>query len=149
DSVDCDLGGRDAAQCGCGHGHLGGLRIRRRRLVEQSPLLGDITADGPACLSQGCFDVLPLLGAHGGPPFGWVGLAAYPAPQNRRASTCLPAGQHDHSLWGPSARASSGTGEAGSWVTDPHRVTDAHPVLLPATFRVPLFLRAPDTTHPG
>ena len=28
-SVDCNLGGRDAAQCGCGHGHLGGQRLRR------------------------------------------------------------------------------------------------------------------------
>ena len=29
DSVDRDLGGRDAAQCGCGHGHVGGQRLRR------------------------------------------------------------------------------------------------------------------------
>ena len=29
DSVDGDLGGRDAAQCGCGHGHVGGQRLRR------------------------------------------------------------------------------------------------------------------------
>jgi hypothetical protein len=29
DSVECDLGGRDAAQCGCGHGHVGGQWLRR------------------------------------------------------------------------------------------------------------------------
>ena len=46
DSVDCDLGGWDAAQCGCGHGHLGGQRLRRKQLSEQSPLLVDVAADG-------------------------------------------------------------------------------------------------------
>ena len=46
DSVDRDLGGRDAAQCGCGHGHVGGQRLRRQQLSEQSPLLVDIAADG-------------------------------------------------------------------------------------------------------
>jgi len=29
DSVDCDLGGWDGTQCGCGHGHVGGQRLRR------------------------------------------------------------------------------------------------------------------------
>ncbi len=29
DSVDCDLGGWDTAQCGRGHGHIGGQRLRR------------------------------------------------------------------------------------------------------------------------
>ena len=29
DSVDCDLGGGDAAQYGCSHGHVGGQRLRR------------------------------------------------------------------------------------------------------------------------
>ena len=29
DAVDCDLGGWDAAQCACGHGHVGGQRLRR------------------------------------------------------------------------------------------------------------------------
>ena len=46
DSVDCDLGSWDAAQCGCGHGHIGGQRLRRYQLSEQSPLLVDIAADG-------------------------------------------------------------------------------------------------------
>jgi len=46
DSVDCDLGGLDTAQCGRGHGHVGGQRLRRYRLSEQSPLLVDIAADG-------------------------------------------------------------------------------------------------------
>jgi len=41
-----DLGGWDAAQCGCGHGHVGGQRLRRYQLSEQSPLLVDIAADG-------------------------------------------------------------------------------------------------------
>ena len=31
DSVERDLGGWDAAQCGCGHGHIGGQRLRRYR----------------------------------------------------------------------------------------------------------------------
>ena len=46
DSVDGDLGGRDAAQCGCGHGHVGGQRLRRYQLAEQSPLLADVAAGG-------------------------------------------------------------------------------------------------------
>ena len=46
DSADGDLGGWDAAQCGCGHGHLDGQRLRRQQLTEQSPLLVDIAADG-------------------------------------------------------------------------------------------------------
>ena len=29
DSLDGDLGGRNAAQCGCGHRHVGGQRLRR------------------------------------------------------------------------------------------------------------------------
>ena len=46
DSVDGDLGGRDAAERGCGHGHLGGQRLRRQQLPEQPPLLVDIAAGG-------------------------------------------------------------------------------------------------------
>ena len=46
DSVDGDLGGRDAAQCGCGHGHVGGQRLRRYQLPEQSPLLVDVAVGG-------------------------------------------------------------------------------------------------------
>jgi hypothetical protein len=46
DSVDGDLGGWDTAQCGRGHGHVGGQRLRRNRLSKQSPLLVDIAADG-------------------------------------------------------------------------------------------------------
>ncbi len=46
DSVNCDLGSWDAAQCGCGHGHIGGQRLRRYQLSEQSPLLVDIAVDG-------------------------------------------------------------------------------------------------------
>ena len=46
DAVDCDLGGRDAAQCGCGHGHVGGQRLRREQLPEQSPLLVDVGVGG-------------------------------------------------------------------------------------------------------
>ena len=37
DSFDRDLGGWDAAQRGCGHGHVGGQRLRRYQLSEQSP----------------------------------------------------------------------------------------------------------------
>ena len=32
DSVNCDLGRWDAAQCGCCHGHVGGQRLRRYQL---------------------------------------------------------------------------------------------------------------------
>ena len=46
DSVDCDLGGWDAAQCGCGHGHVGGQRLRRCQLLQQPPLLADIAVGG-------------------------------------------------------------------------------------------------------
>jgi hypothetical protein len=46
DSVDGDLGGWDTAQCGRGHGYLGGQRLRRYQLSEQSPLLVDTAADG-------------------------------------------------------------------------------------------------------
>jgi hypothetical protein len=46
DSVDGDLGNRDAAQCGCGHGDLGGERLRRCQLPEQSPLLADVDVGG-------------------------------------------------------------------------------------------------------
>ena len=45
-SVDGDLGGRDAAQRGCGHGHAGGQRLRRYQFPEQSPLLADIDVGG-------------------------------------------------------------------------------------------------------
>jgi hypothetical protein len=46
DSVDGDLGGWDAAQCGWGHGHVGGQRLRRQQLPELSPLLVDVAAGG-------------------------------------------------------------------------------------------------------
>jgi hypothetical protein len=43
-SVDGDLGGRDAAQFGCCHGHAGGQRLRGYQLGEQPPLLADAEA---------------------------------------------------------------------------------------------------------
>jgi hypothetical protein len=46
DSVDGDLGGWDAAQCARGHGHVGGQRLRRQQLGEQSTLLVDIAVGG-------------------------------------------------------------------------------------------------------
>jgi hypothetical protein len=46
DPVDGDLGGRDPAQGGGGHGHVGGQRLCREQLSEQSPLLVDIAAGG-------------------------------------------------------------------------------------------------------
>ncbi len=45
DAVDGDLGSWYAAQCGRGHGHVGGQRLRRYQLFEQSPLLVEIDAD--------------------------------------------------------------------------------------------------------
>src|SRR6266567_4090346 len=71
DSVDGDLGGWDAAQCGCGHGHVGGQRLRRYQLPKLSPLLVDVAAGGEGGLPQDCFEVLSLFGAHGRSPFGW------------------------------------------------------------------------------
>jgi hypothetical protein len=46
DSVDRDLGGGDAAQRGCGHGHVGGQRLGRGQLPEQLPLLADVHVGG-------------------------------------------------------------------------------------------------------
>lgn len=40
-----------------------------RKSPEQSPLLGDIAADGEGGLSQECVDGLSLVGAHGGSSF--------------------------------------------------------------------------------
>src|SRR6187455_2293621 len=42
------------------------------------PLLVDIASVGEGCLSQDCVEGLSLLGAHGGAPFGWIGLADSP-----------------------------------------------------------------------
>jgi hypothetical protein len=69
DAVDRDLGGRDAAQRGCGHGHVDRQRLRRCQLSEQSPLLVDVTPDREGGLPQDCVKGLLLLGAHGA-PFG-------------------------------------------------------------------------------
>ena len=79
--LDCagrDLGGGDAAQFGCGHGHAGGQWLRRCQFGEQSPLLADVAADGECCLPQDCVEGLLLLGAHEGAPLVGVGLAALP-----------------------------------------------------------------------
>jgi hypothetical protein len=46
DSVDGDLGGWDAAQCGWGHGHVGGQRLRRQQLPKLSPLLVEVAVGG-------------------------------------------------------------------------------------------------------
>jgi len=54
DSVDCDLGGWDGTQCGCGHEHVGGQRLRRRQLSHQSLLRVDVGADGEGLLSHDC-----------------------------------------------------------------------------------------------
>src|SRR3954462_428662 len=75
DSVDGDLGGWDAAQCRGAHRHVGGQRLRREQLAKQSPLLVDVAADREGGLSQDRVEGLSLLGAHGGSPFGWVGLS--------------------------------------------------------------------------
>ena len=44
DSGNGDLGSWDAAQHGSDHGHVGGQRLRRCQLSEQSPLLVDVAA---------------------------------------------------------------------------------------------------------
>ena len=46
DPVDRDLGGWDAAQCGCGHDHVGRQRLRREQLFQESPLLVDVAVGG-------------------------------------------------------------------------------------------------------
>jgi hypothetical protein len=46
DSVDGDLGRRDAAQRGGGHGHAGRQRLRRGLLREQPPQLADAHVGG-------------------------------------------------------------------------------------------------------
>jgi hypothetical protein len=70
DSVDSDLGGWDATQCACGHGHTGGQRLRRCELVCPPPLLADVAVCREGPLPQDCLEVLSLLGAHGRSPFG-------------------------------------------------------------------------------
>jgi hypothetical protein len=84
--VDRDLGGRDAAQCGRGHGDVSGQRLRRGQVAEQSPLLIDINVGGEGGLPQDRFEVLLLLGAHGGSPSveaGWA-ITRLAAKQVRR-----------------------------------------------------------------
>jgi hypothetical protein len=46
DSVDGDPGRGDAAQCRCGHGHIGGPRLRRQQIPKLSPLLIDVAVGG-------------------------------------------------------------------------------------------------------
>jgi hypothetical protein len=46
DSADGDLGGRDAAQRGCGHGHTGGQWLRRYQFPELPPVLAGVAVGG-------------------------------------------------------------------------------------------------------
>jgi len=69
DPVNGDLGGRNAAQRGCGHCDLGRERLRRQQLFQESPLLLDIAVRGERSLSQDRVEGLSLLGAHREPPF--------------------------------------------------------------------------------
>ncbi|MFI6006787.1 hypothetical protein ACIA98_41740 [Streptomyces sp. NPDC051366] len=46
DPVDGDPGRGDAAQCRCGHGHIGGPRLRRQQMPKLSPLLIDVAVGG-------------------------------------------------------------------------------------------------------
>ena len=46
DAADGDLGGRDAAQFGGGHGHAGGQRLRREQLPQLPPLLVHVAGGG-------------------------------------------------------------------------------------------------------
>jgi len=96
DPVDGDLGGWNAAQRGCGHGDLGGQRLRRRELLELSPLLVDVAADGEGGLPQDGVEALPLFGAHGGSPSAGIRLAAPPGGLARANPllTSRPAGGH-------------------------------------------------------
>jgi hypothetical protein len=45
-AIDGDLGGRDAAQRGGGHGHAGRQRLRRGQLRDQPPQLADVGISG-------------------------------------------------------------------------------------------------------
>src|SRR5580704_4955076 len=64
-------------QRGCGHGHIGGPRLRRGQLREPPPQPADVSVGGEGCLPQDRVKVLLLLGAHRGSPFGrgWLGSA--------------------------------------------------------------------------
>src|SRR5450755_3433318 len=63
----------DAAQRGRGHGQIGGQRLPRYQLLEQSPLLADVAVGGEGILTQDRVEGLPLLGAHDGSPSVGVG----------------------------------------------------------------------------
>ena len=69
DSVDGDLSGGHATQCGGGHSHAGGQRLRRGKLREALPLLADVAVEREGGLPQDRVEVLPLFGAHRGSPF--------------------------------------------------------------------------------
>ncbi|HXJ63618.1 MAG TPA: hypothetical protein VNN79_07670 [Actinomycetota bacterium] len=64
DSVDRDLGRRDAAECGCGHGDFSRQRLRRNQLAELSPLLIDAGVGRKGALPQDRVEVRTLFGAH-------------------------------------------------------------------------------------
>src|SRR5260370_32653025 len=53
-----------AAQLGCGHGHVGGWRLRRGRLPEQPSLLAHVAVEREGVLAQGCVEILSLFAAH-------------------------------------------------------------------------------------
>jgi hypothetical protein len=46
DSAGGDLGGRAAAQRGCGHGRTGGQWLRRCQFPELPPVLADVAVGG-------------------------------------------------------------------------------------------------------
>ena len=113
DPVDCDLGGWDAAQCGCGHGHVGGQRLRRRQLPEQPPLLADVAVEREGVLSQDRVEVLSLFGAHGGSPFGLNSPGS--APGGLAHENLLSGGGHLGASSAPGPR--SALGHSGQGLT--------------------------------
>jgi len=118
DSVDGDLGGWDAAQCGCGHGHAGGQWLRRGKLREQPPLLADVAVEREGGLSQDCFEVLSLFGAHGGSPFGWNSPGSTPGGL-AHVNPLLKISCREVGILGPGQRlrAAVGPGHSGQGLT--------------------------------
>ena len=113
DSVHHDLRGRDAAENGCGHGHIGGQRLRRCQLPEQPPLLADVEVGGDGGLPQDRVEGLSLLGGHGDLPSVGIRLAAPGAGSPVVMPGASGPGQRPRAAIGPGAAASGVNRSAG------------------------------------
>ena len=73
DSVDGDLGDRDTAQLGLGHGDVGGQRLRRQQLPELTPLLVGHRCSGGRLTVAGLHRGFLAARCSRRIPFGWLG----------------------------------------------------------------------------